>query len=135
MAEIPSLYDSVEDLRLLVAELRDLIRGNQATRTSGLIQEMDDMRADNQAQRRELHDLRMEVQRLSRRRPIIWLWLSAFVCFSMAISLMIVAAVNAVTPANWLDIPPGVSFGLGIFSLIVSAPMFLAGFGWLDGSK
>lgn len=135
MADTTSIYDSLEELKQLVDELRKLIRGDQATRTGGLISEFDALRGESQAQRRELHDLRLDVQRLSRRRPIIWLWLSAFICFSMAIALMIVAAVNAATLANWLDIPPGLSFGLAFFFLIVSAPMFLAGFGWLDGTR
>ena len=136
MADPVSIYESVDELRRLIGDLRDLLHGNQATRTSGLIAEFEALRTEQQAQRRELHDVRTDVQRLWRRRPIIWLWLLGFGFFSLGMGLLVVAGVNAALPSvNWLDLPAGVAFGLSFFFLILSAPMFLAGFGWLVAGR
>lgn len=135
MADPTSIYESVDQLRILVDDLRKLLHGDAATRTGGLIAEFDALRSEQQSQRRELHDVRTDLQRLSHRRPIIWLWLLGFGFFSFGMALLVVAGVNAALPTvNWLDLPAGVSFGLSFLFLILSAPMFLAGFGWLvDG--
>ncbi len=129
----PSLYDTISRLEALVDDLRKLLHGDANTRAGGLIAEFDAQRAEIQLQRREIHTIREDIERLRRRRPIVWLWLTGFLCFAIAAGLMVLAGVNGATEANWLDAPPGFAVFLSGFFLFLSAPLFLAGFGWLDG--
>jgi hypothetical protein len=133
MADEPSLYATIDRLKGLVDDLHKLLHGDANTRAGGLISEFDAQRAEIQSHGREIHLLREDINHLRRRRPIIWLWLMGFTCFSLAAGLMVVAGVNSATPANWLDASPGFAIGMSLFFLLVSAPLFLAGFGWLDG--
>ena len=119
-----NLLDVVDELRQLVGELRRLMYGDTATRSSGLI-------ADFERHERRITTLEADVVRLKNRKPIVGMWIGGFVAFVTAIVLAAVGFINAVTPANMLDMPPLLSWSLAGCLTVVSLVMFLGGFGWL----
>lgn len=119
-----NLLDVVDELRQLVGELRRLMYGDTATRSSGLI-------ADFERHERRITALEAEVVRLKNRKPIVGMWIGGFVAFVTAIILTAIGFINAVTPANMLDMSPLLSLSLAGCLTVVSLVMFLGGFGWL----
>jgi uncharacterized membrane protein YgcG len=122
----PSLYETVETLKSLVDDLRNLIHGNAATRTGGLLAELDSQRA-------QIAALERKVDRMY--RPTIWLWLAGFVCFAGATLLAIIAIVNIAADHNVFDIPPNLAAVLAAALALLSATLLIAGFGWLENGR
>ena len=120
-----NLMDVVEELKDLVAELRRLLYGDMATRSSGLV-------ADFDKHDRRIATLETEVTRLRNRRPVVGMWIGGFIAFVVAIVLIGIAFVNYASDANLLDMTPPLAGGLAAFLCAVSLVMFLGGFGWLD---
>jgi len=120
-----NLLDVVDDLRILVAELRRLLYGDQASRFPGIVADLD-------AQKSRIDRVEADIRHIKSKRPVVAMWIGGFLAFVAAVLLSMVALVNASTPANLWDMP--VTFaavcaaGLTALSLI----MFLGGFGWLE---
>lgn len=120
-----NLLDVVEELRSLVGELRRLMYGDTATRSTGLI-------ADFERHERRITALEADVVRITNRKPVVGMWIGGFVAFTAAIVLTAVGFVNAVTPANMLDMTPLLAWSIAACLTVVSLVMFLGGFGWLS---
>jgi hypothetical protein len=120
-----NLLDVVDELRTLVAELRRLLYGDQASRFPGIVADLD-------MQKARLDRLTMDMEKLKSKRPVVVMWIGGFWAFVAAIVLIGISFVNASTPANIWDMPPMLAaiFAAGLTAL--SLFMFIGGFGWLD---
>lgn len=120
-----NVMDLVDELKDLVAQMRELLYGNDKTRNSGLVR-------DFEHHERRIAALEADVVKLKNRKPVIGMWIGGFIAFAGAVAVTGVGFVNFASHTNMLDMSPPLAWGIAACLTVVSLVMFLGGFGWLE---
>jgi hypothetical protein len=120
-----NLFEVVEDLRSIVADLKRTLYGDHATRSTGLLVEFD-------ALRREVQSLQQEIQRIKNKRPSIPTWMAGFLVFCVGGVAAMVALINLLPGFNIFGVSSTAAMWLAIVFGASALALFIAGFGWLD---
>jgi hypothetical protein len=120
-----NLFDVVQELREIVADLKRTLYGDHATRSTGLLTEFDSL---NQ----RVASLERDVTRLKNKRPSIPTWVAGFLVFWAGELAAIVALINLVPGFNIFGISSTAAMWLAIVFGASALALFIAGFGWLD---
>jgi len=120
-----NLFDVVEELKQITADLRRTVYGDPATRSRGLMSEFD-------AMRQEVGRIDAELQKVKSRRPNPWSWTVGYMAFLASGAFAIVAFYSFPGVQAALDLPGPVAMGLALLFAAAALVLFIAGFGWFE---
>jgi hypothetical protein len=120
-----NLFEVVEELRQIVADLKRTLYGDHATRSTGLITEFDGLRRDVKA-------LEIDLANIKRRRPNVGSWMAAYVLFCAALVFLVAGLINLFVEHDALGIPPAVALWLALGLAAVAAVLFVIGYNWFE---
>ncbi len=124
MASNDNLFDVVEELRQITADLRRTVYGDPATRSRGLMSEFDGMRMEVKA-------LGADMEEVRRRRPNPLAWTVGYIAFCGAVVFAIAALLDQLQGHSALGIPAAVATGLAVALAGLALVLFVIGFGWI----
>lgn len=129
MASSDNLFDVVEELKQITADLRRTVYGDPATRSRGLMSEFDGLRMKVSA----LDD---DMERVKKRvRPNPLAWTGGYVAFCGAVVFGVAALLDQLVGRQLFGLPASVSTGLAIALAGVALVLFVIGFGWIDTNR
>jgi hypothetical protein len=120
-----NLFDVVQELRDIVADLKRTLYGDHATRSTGLLTEFDGLR-------RDVESLKQDVQKVKNKKPSIPTWTAGFLVFWAGELAAIVALINLVPGFYLFGVSSTAAMWLAIVFGASALVLFIAGFGWLD---
>jgi hypothetical protein len=120
-----NLFEVVEQLREIVADLKRTLYGDHATRSTGLLTEFDSLR-------RDVESLKGDVQRIRSKRPNVGSWVTAYVLFCAAVIFLAAGMVNLFVGHNALGVEPALAFWLAAGLVVIAGVLFAVGYSWLD---
>jgi hypothetical protein len=120
-----NLFDVVQELRDIVADLKRTLYGDHATRSTGLLSEFDGLR-------RDVESLKQDVQKVKSKKPSIPTWVAGFLVFWAGMLSAIVALINLVPGFDIFGISSTAAMWLAIVFGLSALLLFVTGFGWLD---
>jgi hypothetical protein len=120
-----NLFEVVEQLREIVADLKRTLYGDHATRSTGLLSEFDVLR-------RRVEAVEAEQQRIRNKRPNVGSWVTAYVLFCGAVIFAAAGIVNVSVDHNALDVEPAAAFWLAAGLVVIAGVLFAVGYSWLD---
>ena len=121
-----NLFDVVEDLRSIVADFKRALYGDTATRSPGLLSQLE-------GHEQRLQSMEQRVQRMEERRranPIAWT--AGYISFCVAVVFSIAALLNQLQGHHLLGIPPEVAVWLAVLFAASALILFIVGFGWFE---
>jgi hypothetical protein len=125
MASGDNLFEVVEQLREIVADLKRTLYGDHATRATGLLAEFD-------ALRRRVESVEEDVERIRSKRPNVGSWVTAYVLFCVAMVFLAAGMINLFVGHDALGLEPAVAFWLSAAAVVVAGVLFAVGYSWLD---
>ncbi len=121
-----NLFDVVEELRSIVADFKRALYGDPATRSQGLLSQL-----DSHAERLQRIEQKIERMEGSRREnPVAWT--AGYISFCVAVVFAIAALLNQLQGHHLLGIPPEVATWLAILFSASALVLFIVGFGWFE---
>lgn len=124
MASSDNLFDVVEELKQITADLRRTVYGDPATRSRGLMSEFDGLRMEVKA-------LDADMERVKKRRPNPLSWTAGYVAFCGAVLLAIAALLDQLIGRQLFGLPAAVATGLAVALAGLALVLFVIGFGWI----
>lgn len=125
MASSDNLFDVVEELKQITADLRRTVYGDPATRSRGLMSEFDGLRMKVTA----LDD---DMERVKKRvRPNPLSWTAGYVAFCGAVVMAISALLDQMIGRQLFGLPAAVATGLAVALAGLALVLFVIGFGWI----
>lgn len=121
-----NLFDVVEQLRVIVADFKRALYGDQATRSPGLLSQLESH--EGRLQRLEQRADKLEQRR--RDNPIAWT--AGYVSFCVAGVFAITALLNQLQGHHVLGMPFEVATWLAVVFAALALVLFIVGFGWFD---
>ena len=107
MASSDNLFDVVEELKQITADLRRTVYGDPATRSRGLMSEFDGLRMEVKA-------LDADMERVKKRRPNPMAWTVGYIVFCAAGFCAMVALLDELQGHVLFGAPPAVATGLAV---------------------
>ncbi len=121
-----NLFDVVEDLRTIVADFKRALYGDPATRSQGLLSQL-----DSHAERLQRIEHKVEeIERSRRANP--GAWTAGYVSFCVAVVFAIAALLNQLQGHHLLGIPAEVATWLAVLFAGSALILFIVGFGWFE---
>lgn len=120
-----NLFDVVEELKQITADLRRTVYGDPATRSSGLMSEFDGLRMDVKA-------LEADLKMVKSKRPNVLAWTSGYLMFCVAVVFAIAALLNQLQGHHLMGLPAEWAAWLAMGFALAALLLFVAGFGWFD---
>lgn len=120
-----NLFDVVEELKQITADLRRTVYGDPATRSRGLMSEFDGLR-------QEVGRIDADVQKVKSRRPNLMAWTAGYTTFCIAVVFAIAALLNQLQGHHLMGIPADVAGWLAVGFAVAALVLFIAGFGWFE---
>lgn len=121
-----NLFDVVEELRTIVADFKRALYGDPATRSQGLLSQL-----DSHADRLQRIEQKLEKLEGSRRaNPVAWT--AGYVSFCVAVIFAIAALLNQLQGHRLLGVPPEVATWLAVLFAASALVLFIVGFGWFE---
>lgn len=124
MASSDNLFDVVEELKQITADLRRTVYGDPATRSRGLMSEFDGLRMEVKA-------LDADMERVKKRRPNPLAWTAGYVAFCGAVVMAIAALLDQLIGRQLFGLPAAVATGLAVALAGLALVLFVIGFGWI----
>lgn len=121
-----NILDAVDRIEQAIGKFERILYGDTQARQNGLLVEFEGLRKD-------VRDLREDVQRLQNRRPNVLMWITGYVLFLIAGAMATVSFINQVSDLLVWDLDPAIAGGLAVIFAGIALFMFIGGFGWLDG--
>ena len=121
-----NLFDVVEELRTLVADFKRALYGDTATRSPGLLSQLESHEV-------RLRQLEQRMDRLEEKRkanPIAWT--AGYISFCVAGVFGIAALLNQLQEHHLLGIPADVASWLSVLFAGLALVLFIVGFGWFE---
>ncbi len=128
MASSDNLFDVVEELKQITADLRRTVYGDPATRSRGLMSEFDGLR-------QEVGRIDADLQKVKSRRPNPWAWTIGYLAFVASGLFAMVAFWSFPGVQAALDLPGPLAMGLALLFAGAALVLFIAGFGWFDTNR
>ena len=121
-----NLFDVVEELRTIVADFKRALYGDPATRSQGLLSQL-----DSHAERLQRIELKLsQMERSRRANPVAWT--VGYVSFCVAVVFAIAALLNQLQGHRLLGIPSDVATWLSVLFAGSALVLFIVGFGWFE---
>lgn len=121
-----NLFDVVEELRTIVADFKRALYGDPATRSAGLLSQL-----DSHAER--LQRIEQKIERIEgRRRANPVAWTAGYISFCVAVVFAIAALLNQLQGHHLLGIPAEVATWLAVLFSASALILFIVGFGWFE---
>lgn len=121
-----NLFDVVEELRTIVADFKRALYGDPATRSQGLLSQL-----DSHAERLQRIELKLsQMERSRRANPVAWT--AGYVSFCVAVVFAIAALLNQLQGHRLLGIPSDVATWLSVLFAGSALVLFIVGFGWFE---
>lgn len=121
-----NILEAVDRIEQAIGKFERILYGDSQARQNGLLVEFEGLRKD-------VRDLREDVQRLQNRRPNVLMWITGYVLFLIAGAMATVSFINQVSDLLVWDLAPEIAGGLAVIFAGIALFMFIGGFGWLDG--
>lgn len=121
-----NLFDVVEELRTIVADFKRALYGDTATRSPGLLSQLE-------GHEQRLQSMEQKLDRIEQRRranPVAWT--AGYVSFCVAVVFSIAALLNQLQGHHLLGIPPEVATWLAVLFATSALILFIVGFGWFE---
>lgn len=126
-----NLYEVVGELREIVSDLKRALYGDAATRSKGLMSELDGLRSDVTALQVDVQRLQVDVQRLQAQRPKVASWIAGYVVFCLFLVFLIAGIVNRAASHDAFGLPADTALGLAVLAAVAACVLFIVGFDWV----
>jgi hypothetical protein len=120
-------YDVVQELRVIVEDLKRAVYGDPASRSPGMFQEFDSLR-------RDVNLLRQELEQVKSRKPSAANWTIGYISFCAGGIFAVIAVLNQIPRNEILNIPGELAAIFAIVLAAIALYFFLSGFGWIGGN-
>ncbi len=128
VASSDNLFDVVEELKQITADLRRTVYGDPATRSRGLMSEFDGMRMEVKA-------LGADMEQVKKRRPNPLAWTAGYIAFCGAIFFAMAGMLDQLLDRSLFGIPVALSAGLAVALAGLALVLFVIGFGWIGTDR
>lgn len=118
-----NLVDAVQRLDQLVTDLRNMLFGNQETRTAGLLNEVDAIKA-------RLDSLTVDVAELKARRGSRGMWTVGYLSLGLAV-MFALFGMSGLGGHTIMDVPAPFALFLSALFVVAAVPAFWEAYGWL----